>query len=194
MQIDFEYSLSKKKKIKGFRSLARKKILQVLTAKEVSGENLEMLFNIIFYREFKFENDEEKIGKLLTKDEVEELEADIPVEWDKEEIEFANKLIEATLSSKEYSQNLIKKMVENWEFERIALLDRLIVEMAIAEFLHFPQIPPKVTINEAIEIAKEYSTDKSGQFVNGLLDKILKELTNQGIIKKVLPFNVDTQD
>lgn len=186
-------SLSKRKKIKGYRSLAREKVLQVLTAYVVSGEGWKELFNLIFFREYNFENGNIKIDKLLTREEIQELEADIPIEWDAEEIEFAKKLFSSTLQSIEFSNEMIKKMVENWEFERIALLDRLILEMAIAELLHFPEIPPKVTINEAIEIAKEYSTDKSGQFVNGLLDKILKELTYQGIIKKDLPYDLESQ-
>lgn len=186
-------SLRKKKKIRGYRSLAREKVLQVLTAYVVSGEAWEELFNLIFFREYNFENGNIKIEKLLTHEEIQELEADIPIEWDAVEIEFAKKLFSSTLQSIEFSDEMIKKMVENWEFERIALLDRLILEMAIAEFLHFPEIPPKVTINEAIEIAKEYSTDKSGQFVNGLLDKTLKELTYQGIIKKDLPYDLESQ-
>lgn len=190
MEPTFDSSLSKKKKIKGYRSLAREKVLQVLTAYIVSGGKWEELFNLIFFREFNFENENVKIDKLLTREEIQELEADIPIEWSVEEIEFAKKLITSTLQSIEFSDEMIKKMVENWEFERIALLDRVILEMAIAELLHFPEIPPKVTINEAIEIAKEYSTDKSGQFVNGLLDKILRELIYQGIFKKDLPYDL----
>lgn len=191
MEINFQYSLSKKRKINGFRSLAREKVLQVLTAYTVSGETLELIFNIIFFREFNFESDNEKFDKILTREEIEELESDIPIEWEPEEIEFAKELIEETLTSKEFAHQIIKKIIENWEFERIALLDRIILEMAIAEFIHFSKIPPKVTINEAIEIAKEYSTDKSGQFVNGLLDKILKELISQGIVKKDFQYDIE---
>lgn len=193
MKSAFTNSLSKKKKIKGFRSLAREKVLQVLSAYVVSGEILEELFNLIFFREYNFESENIKIEKLLTREEIQELEADIPIEWDAEEIQFAKKLIASTLQSIEFSNEIIRKMVENWEFERIALLDRLILEMAIAELLNFPEIPPKVTINEAIEIAKEFSTNKSGQFVNGLLDRILKELTYQGLIKKDLPYEIESQ-
>ncbi|MGQ9818571.1 MAG: transcription antitermination factor NusB [Candidatus Kapaibacteriales bacterium] len=194
MEHNYDRSLSKRRKIKGFRSLAREKVLQVLTAYVVSKESWEVLFNFIFFREYNFENTNIKIDKLLTREEIQELEADIPIEWDDDEVKFAKKLIESTLQSIEFANELIKKMVENWEFERIALLDRLILEMAIAELLNFPEIPPKVTINEAIEIAKEYSTDKSGQFVNGLLDRILKELTKQGIIKKNLPYSIESNE
>ncbi len=62
---------------------------------------------------------------------------------------------------------------KNWDFERIAIIDRLIIRMAICEFLFFDDIPPKVSISEAIEIAKKFSTDDSSAFVNGILDAIL---------------------
>ena len=71
---------------------------------------------------------------------------------------------------------LIKPKLKNWDPERIALLDMLLMQMGVCEFLFFETIPPKVTINEYIDIAKEYSTEQSGQFVNGILDNIHKEL------------------
>jgi N utilization substance protein B len=64
------------------------------------------------------------------------------------------------------------------------MIDRIILEMAIAELLNFPDISPKITINEAIEVAKQYSTDKSGIFVNGLLDTLLKRFIKEGLISK----------
>ena len=69
----------------------------------------------------------------------------------------------------------IKKNLQNWEFARIALLDKLILRMAITEMLFMHDIPPKVTISEAIEIAKEYSTSESSSFVNGILDAVFKK-------------------
>ncbi len=80
---------------------------------------------------------------------------------------------------------LIGQQVKNWEIERIALVDHVLLRLAITEFLGFEDIPPKVTINEAIEIAKRYSTHKSGQFVNGVLDGVLARLREDGRIKKV---------
>jgi len=77
---------------------------------------------------------------------------------------------------------MIKEKSEHWEFKRIAVIDRLVLRMAICEMLHFDDIPPKVSISEAIEIAKEYSTDNSGSFVNGILDSILNDLKNEGRI------------
>jgi N utilization substance protein B len=73
---------------------------------------------------------------------------------------------------------------KNWDLSRLAAIDRAILHMAITEFLYFPDIPGKVTIDEAIEIAKRFSTAESGRFVNGLLDAVLEDLTAQGKITK----------
>ena len=72
----------------------------------------------------------------------------------------------------------------NWEVDRLPITDRIILELAITELILFPHIPIKVTMNEYIELAKHYSTPKSWQFVNGILDVIVKELTNAGVISK----------
>lgn len=101
-----------------------------------------------------------------------------------EKKEFGHLLLQTTAQKKEISLELLKPKLKNWDAERIASLDLLIIRMAIMEFLFFETIPPKVTINEYIDIAKEYSTDQSGQFINGILDNILKELTTQDRIHK----------
>jgi N utilization substance protein B len=85
--------------------------------------------------------------------------------------------------SKEYEE-LIVAHTTNWDLDRIALIDILIIKMALAEFLNFPSIPTKVTINEYIELSKLFSTPKSNVFVNGMLDTLMKELTDEGRIKK----------
>jgi N utilization substance protein B len=72
----------------------------------------------------------------------------------------------------------------NWDSERIAEIDTIILKMAICEFLKFPSIPVKVTINEYLELAKEYSTPKSSIFINGILDNLVKDFTNEGKMKK----------
>lgn len=102
---------------------------------------------------------------------------------DKEE--FARNLLRTVLEKGEYLQSFITPKLKNWDPERIALLDMIIMKMGVAEFLYFETIPPKVTINEYIDLAKEYSTQQSGQFVNGILDNIHKELVQQGILQKV---------
>lgn len=178
------FYLSKTKKVKGTRSIVRGKVLEVLFAHEISGEDVEELFQHIFFRIFKFETEEPKERKLLTREEIYELDADIPIEWDQDDIQFARDLIKYTLLTKPFAVEEIKKNTENWEFERITVVDRIILEMAIAELLNFPDIFPKVTINEAIEVAKQYSTDKSGIFVNGLLDTLFKKFVSEGLVSK----------
>ncbi|MEI6948247.1 transcription antitermination factor NusB [Paraflavisolibacter sp. H34] len=98
--------------------------------------------------------------------------------------EFAKSLLNTVLEKKEYLESLIVPKLKNWDAERIALLDMIIMKMGVAEFSYFDTIPPKVTINEYIDIAKEYSTQQSGQFVNGILDNIHKELQEQGKLHK----------
>lgn len=178
------FYLSKKKKIKGVRSLVRGKVLEVLFANEVSGESIDNLFQHIFFREFKFDPDEPETKRLLTREEIMELDADIPIEWDDDDIQFARDLIAKTQQTREFAVDEIKKSIANWEFERLTVVDRIILEMAIAELLHFPDIDPAVTINEAIEVAKLYSTEKSGIFVNGVLDSLYKKFTQEGLINK----------
>ncbi|MEN9569640.1 MAG: hypothetical protein RL172_871 [Bacteroidota bacterium] len=102
----------------------------------------------------------------------------------KEKMEFAKNLLETTIEKKEISMELLKPKLKNWDAERIASLDLIIIQMGISEFLYFETIPTKVTINEYIDLAKEYSTPQSGQFINGILDNIHKELTADGKIHK----------
>lgn len=80
---------------------------------------------------------------------------------------------------------LIKPKLNNWDPERIATLDMILMEMGVCEFLYFQTIPPKVTINEYIDLAKEYSTPQSGQFVNGILDNIHKDMVKENTMNKV---------
>jgi len=102
---------------------------------------------------------------------------------DKEQ--FARLLLQTVQEKAEHLQSLIVPKLKNWDPERIAQLDMIIMKMGVAEFLYFETIPPKVTINEYIDLAKEYSTSQSGQFVNGILDNIHKQLVQQGKMKKV---------
>lgn len=102
---------------------------------------------------------------------------------DKEQ--FAKDLLKTVLEKGEHLQSMIIPKLKNWDPERIALLDMILMKMGVAEFLYFETIPPKVTINEYIDLAKEYSTSQSGQFVNGILDNIHKELVQQGKMHKV---------
>ena len=92
---------------------------------------------------------------------------------------FARKLFQISSLHKSELDEYIKKKSENWDFDRIAMLDRLIIRMAICEFLYFDDIPPKVSISEAIEIAKKFSTNDSSAFVNGILDAVLHLITDK---------------
>jgi len=99
--------------------------------------------------------------------------------------DFAERLLATVEEKSEHLQSLIVPKLKNWDAERIALLDMILMKMGVSEFLYFETIPPKVTINEYIDLAKEYSTQQSGQFVNGILDNIHKELVQQGKMQKV---------
>jgi transcription antitermination protein NusB len=103
---------------------------------------------------------------------------------DQEAIDFATSLFLKTLDfSKEADETLVE-YTKNWELSRIALIDRILLRMAMCEMLAFDDIPPKVTINEAIEVAKRFSTAKSGQFINGILDAVLLDFQRSGRMKK----------
>lgn len=101
-----------------------------------------------------------------------------------EDMEFAHTLIEKTLSERQYLEHLVSSNTINWDPDRIAMSDFIILQMSLAEFLYFPYIPVKVTINEALDISKMYSTPRSSAFVNGILDRIRIKLTDEGLVLK----------
>jgi N utilization substance protein B len=102
----------------------------------------------------------------------------------KEKWDFAKSLLTTVLDKTEQTLELIKPKLNNWDADRIAALDLILLQMGVCEFLFFETIPTKVTINEYIDLAKAYSTPQSGQFVNGLLDNIHKELSAENKIEK----------
>lgn len=102
-----------------------------------------------------------------------------------EKWEFAKSLLTTTIDKKEYCAELIKPKLKNWDSDRIAVLDMVLMRMGVCELLYFETIPTKVTINEYIDLAKDYSTPQSGQFVNGILDNIHKEMMEAGKIRKI---------
>jgi transcription antitermination protein NusB len=126
------------------RREAREWALKSLYAQELSGNSLEMVLSQIL--------PEDSSGKYR---------------------DFTLDLVRRTTEQRDRIDELIREHVEKWEMDRIAVLDRLILRQSICEILFFPDIPPKVTINEAIEIAKKYSTEKSDKFINGVLDAVL---------------------
>lgn len=103
----------------------------------------------------------------------------------KDKWEFAKGLLQTVMDKKDVLMDLIKPKLKNWDPERIATLDMILMQMGVSEFLYFETIPPKVTINEYIDLAKEYSTPQSGQFVNGILDNIHKDLVREEKMHKI---------
>lgn len=138
------------------RREARSRALQTLYAYEISGNAIEQILN------------DPILGKPVGKNM----------------IGFYEKLVKKTIKNINEFDELIKKKSQNWKFERITIIDKVILRQALCEFLHFSDIPPKVSIDEAIEISKIFSTDKSGKFINGLLDSILLDLVKKGRIFK----------
>ena len=101
-----------------------------------------------------------------------------------DDLEYFRELFRITAANDEEYEQIVAEKSQNWQIDRIALIDKVILKMALAEMIHFPSIPVKVTINEFIEISKNYSTPKSKQFVNGLLDVLANDLAAKGVIKK----------
>jgi transcription antitermination protein NusB len=107
----------------------------------------------------------------------------VSLDWEDDRL-FIERLFKYTIELDPQHKELISQNTKNWEVDRLPLTDRVILEMAIAEMVNFPSIPVKVTINEYIELAKEYSTPKSRQFINGILDVISKKMKDSGAMKK----------
>jgi len=107
----------------------------------------------------------------------------ISANWDEDRI-FYEDLYKKTVDREEEYEEFVSQKIENWDIERLAAIDRIILVLAISEMVHFPSIPVKVSINEYIELSKQYSTPKSKQFINGILDKLAEDLTRKGMIRK----------
>ena len=137
------------------RRIVRERVLQILYAFELNDDSLQLLTDGIL--------------------------TDLTDSVDRE---FANDLINRVIIHRKELDLKIKERVDNWEMGRIALIDKLLLRMGICELFYFPDIPPKVSINECIEIAKIYSTAGSGKFINGILDAILNELKQGGKLNK----------
>ena len=137
------------------RRIVREKVLQILYAYEMNKESLS--------------------------DHIEAILIDTTNEADRE---FAVNLINRVITHQDELDERIKSRVANWEMNRIALIDKLLLRMGICEILYFQDIPPKVSINESIEIAKEFSTSGSGKFINGILDAILSQLKESKSLNK----------
>ena len=118
------------------------------------------------------------------KDENDELHiADVSYNWE-DDSEYVKTLFRKTVEEDGYLEELLEGKLKNWNIDRLALTDKVLLKMALAEMIWFPSIPTKVTINEFIEISKTYSTPKSKKFINGLLDSLAIDLSEKGVIRK----------
>jgi len=106
---------------------------------------------------------------------------------------FTRELVEKTTQGRDKLDRLIEEHLKNWDINRIALLDRVLIRMALAEMLYFPDIPVEVTINEALEIGKEFCNLKSRRFINGILDSIYKDLRKRNQLIKQCKTNAKHQ-
>jgi transcription antitermination factor NusB len=181
---DNDFPVRRTATVKGTRHLAREKVLQVISATMLDEVSLDVAFNHVFYRQFTFDPKEATESRILRPEEVHELEADVAIQWSDEDVEYAREVIVTAREQLEMSTELIDRHSRNWDLERIALLDRILMRLAVAELIACKDIPVKVTINEVIELAKRYSTDKSGTFINGILDAVVLELQEKGLIAK----------
>ena len=109
----------------------------------------------------------------------------LPLFKDEDDKEFVKKLYRMVVLDHEKNSEIIQEHIKNWDIDRIASLDLLVLEMAMTEILQFANIPIKVSFNEYIELVKFYSTDRSNAFVNGVLDKIINKLKKDGKVNKV---------
>jgi N utilization substance protein B len=121
----------------------------------------------------------------IAKEHLDKVKKDLLVDLtDIDKYVFASDLIDAVLEHQRALDLAIRTKIKNWEYERVSLLDKIIIRIAIAELMFFPEIPPKVSINEAIELAKQYCTRKSPKFINGVLDAILNDLRKENKLNK----------
>ena len=134
--------------------------------------DVDFVLNMIVKTLKKFSEDKAGGGSLMPKFK------------DNDDEVYARTLLRKTIQHEEPSLEMIRASANNWELERIAFTDSLILQLAISEAMEFASIPTKVTINEFLEIAKQYSTHKSSQFINGILDNIFAGLKKEGRIKK----------
>jgi len=139
------------------RRLARERIMQMLYAHGVNGRDIDELFFEMVYKD---------------------------LEQDEAALEFARQLTRELSTHEAETNALITERLKHWDFNRVAMIDRLLIQIGITELRYFPEIPPKATINELIEIAKDYSTDESGKFINGILHTVMTDLTERGELNK----------
>jgi N utilization substance protein B len=158
--------------------------------------NREALRAVVGERSLLWEDDFDQIAqynfimlKTLTEENMDEammwpVMYDKRQEKDEADMDFARQLLRNTIATREESEELTKDHLQGWEFERVSKMDILLINMAVAEFTGCPSIPEKVTVDEYIELSKEFSSERSRLFINGILDKLVAELRSRGRIVK----------
>lgn len=158
--------------------------------------NRDALVAVMAERSLLWEDDFEQIAqynfmmlKTFNEDNLDEstpwpLMYDKRQEKDEADMAFARELLKASLANRAETDEMIKGRLQGWEFERVALMDILLINMAVAEFVSCPTIPEKVTVDEYIELSKEFSSERSKLFINGILDKLVLQLRSKGRIHK----------
>lgn len=167
-----------------------RKILHALIDEHISSND--HLRSIFEEKSIFWVNDFEQVTEMVKRTIASFKQADGPEKTlppiykdEEEDRKFVIDLFRKTVSHTSEFDKMINEKLENWDLDRIASTDILLMKMALCEFLYINSVPTKVTMNEYIEISKEYSTPKSKVFINGILDKLLIELKNEGQIKKV---------
>jgi transcription antitermination protein NusB len=180
-----EYIENKNKTLEDDVAILRHIIKKVIGSSEQLEELLEQHFiNIVDdhfitlqsiqkkFKDFVPEKKEAFLSDLLIKD------------TDTEDVEFSKELLKKYIQHKTEFDDIVQPRLKNWDMDRVAVIDIILIKMAVCEMKYFPSIPLKVTLNEYIDISKEYSTPKSKEFINGILDKVMKDLKDKGEIKK----------
>lgn len=155
---------------KSIRRTIRTEVLKAVYAQKTSDEEPEKVFDNLLkelFEELKSKAKEKKSG------------------FEQTDASFLRSLFHGVINYEAEFDKRIQNNIVNWEVDRIALIDRIAMHMAQYEFLHCPFIPIRASLNEYIEISKEYSSPKSGKFINGVLDKILTELKRNNKIEKI---------
>jgi len=152
----FENNPERDKKLSQ-RRLARERVLQLLFSHAVNERDTDDLY-----------------AELIKSD----------VNLNEQALEFARQLLVFYNIHEADINTIITERLSNWDFSRVALIDKILIQLGIIEFKYFPEIPPKATINELIEIAKDFSTEESGKFINGILHAIKEDLTSKNEMNK----------
>jgi len=165
----------------------RKFVINLITKLFAGSEDLESNFE----EQSIYWNDDTEYVTVMIEKTLKKFKAEsgsnafmMPLYKNQEDEDFVKILFRKAILNTKHHSELIDRNTTNWEVERIALMDILVMQLAITEIVEFPEIPVKVTLNEYIEIAKYYCTSKSSTFVNGILDNIVKEIREKGLFEK----------